>query len=587
GRIIMFIDELHTIVGAGAAEGSTDASNLIKPALSRGELHAIGATTLDEYRKYIETDKALERRFQPVYCKEPTVEDTIAILRGLRDKYEVHHGVRIKDDALVSAAVLSNRYITNRFLPDKAIDLIDEAASQLKMEIESQPVELDKIERKILQLNIEEKSLEKETDEASLARLAKIKGELADLKSKGDSMKLQWQNERSAIFGIKEKKAKLEQLKVEEQQAERQGDLTKAAMIMHGEMPKLQAEIQKEGDNLAKVQKDGKQLLREEVSEDDIARIVSSWTGVPVAKMQSSEKEKYLELETTLSKAVIGQDEAIKAVANAIRRNKAGIGDEHRPLGSFLFAGPTGVGKTLLAKVLAGFLFDDEKALTRIDMSEYMEKYSVSRLIGAPPGYVGYDQGGQLTEVVRRRPYSVILFDEIEKAHPDVFNILLQMLDDGRLTDGQGRVVDFTNTVIIMTSNLGSTELLSAKDYLEGKQEVMEAIRHAFKPEFINRIDEIVVFKSLGEPQLRQIVTLQLEALSKRIEAKGLHLSWSDAVVDLIFREGYRPEYGARPIRRAVQDLVEDPLALKLLEGKYPEGSAIHLDVTSEKLVIS
>jgi ATP-dependent Clp protease ATP-binding subunit ClpB len=587
GRIIMFIDELHTIVGAGAAEGSTDASNLIKPALSRGELHAIGATTLDEYRKYIETDKALERRFQPVYCKEPTVEDTIAILRGLRDKYEVHHGVRIKDDALVSAAVLSNRYITNRFLPDKAIDLIDEAASQLKMEIESQPVELDKIERRILQLNIEEKSLEKETDEASLARLAKIKGELADLKSKGDSMKLQWQNERSAIFGIKEKKAKLEQLKVEEQQAERQGDLTKAAMIMHGEMPKLQAEIQKEGDNLAKVQKDGKQLLREEVSEDDIARIVSSWTGVPVAKMQSSEKEKYLELETTLSKAVIGQDEAIKAVANAIRRNKAGIGDEHRPLGSFLFAGPTGVGKTLLAKVLAGFLFDDEKALTRIDMSEYMEKYSVSRLIGAPPGYVGYDQGGQLTEVVRRRPYSVILFDEIEKAHPDVFNILLQMLDDGRLTDGQGRVVDFTNTVIIMTSNLGSTELLSAKDYLEGKQEVMEAIRHAFKPEFINRIDEIVVFKSLGEPQLRRIVTLQLEALSKRIEAKGLHLSWSDAVVDLIFRAGYRPEYGARPIRRAVQDLVEDPLALKLLEGKYPEGSAIHLDVTSEKLVIS
>jgi len=587
GRIILFIDELHTIVGAGAAEGSTDASNLIKPALARGELHAIGATTLDEYRKYIETDKALERRFQPVYCKEPTVEDTIAILRGLRDKYEVHHGVRIKDDALVAAAVLSNRYITNRFLPDKAIDLIDEAASQLKMEIESQPVELDKIERKILQLNIEEKSLEKETDTASLARLEKIKGELAELKSKGDAMKLQWQNERSAIFGIKEKKAKLEQLKVEEQQAERQGDLTKAAMIMHGEMPKLQAEIQKESDNLAKAQKDGKQLLREEVSEDDIARIVSSWTGVPVAKMQSSEKEKYLKLEETLSKEVVGQDEAIKAVANAIRRNKAGIGDEHRPLGSFLFAGPTGVGKTLLAKVLAGFLFDDEKALTRIDMSEYMEKYSVSRLIGAPPGYVGYDQGGQLTEVVRRRPYSVILFDEIEKAHPDVFNILLQVLDDGRLTDGQGRVVDFTNTVIIMTSNLGSSELLSATDYLQGKKEVMEAIRRAFKPEFINRIDEIVVFKSLGEAQLRQIVTLQLDALSKRMEAKGLHLVWTEPVVDMVFKAGYSPEYGARPIRRALQDLVEDPLAMKLLEGSYPEGSTIHLGITAGKLAIS
>ncbi|MFA6733936.1 MAG: AAA family ATPase, partial [Sphaerochaetaceae bacterium] len=587
GRIILFIDELHTIVGAGAAEGSTDASNLIKPALARGELHAIGATTLDEYRKYIETDKALERRFQPVYCKEPTVEDTIAILRGLRDKYEVHHGVRIKDDALVAAAVLSNRYITNRFLPDKAIDLIDEAASQLKMEIESQPVELDKIERKILQLNIEEKSLEKETDTASLARLEKIKGELAELKSKGDAMKLQWQNERSAIFGIKEKKAKLEQLKVEEQQAERQGDLTKAAMIMHGEMPKLQAEIQKESDNLAKAQKDGKQLLREEVSEDDIARIVSSWTGVPVAKMQSSEKEKYLKLEETLSKEVVGQDEAIKAVANAIRRNKAGIGDEHRPLGSFLFAGPTGVGKTLLAKVLAGFLFDDEKALTRIDMSEYMEKYSVSRLIGAPPGYVGYDQGGQLTEVVRRRPYSVILFDEIEKAHPDVFNILLQVLDDGRLTDGQGRVVDFTNTVIIMTSNLGSSELLSATDYLQGKKEVMEAIRRAFKPEFINRIDEIVVFKSLGEAQLRQIVTLQLNALSKRMEAKGLHLVWTEPVVDMVFKAGYSPEYGARPIRRALQDLVEDPLAMKILEGSYPEGSTIHLGITAGKLVIS
>mgnify|MGYP001389456604 CR=1 FL=1 len=587
GRIVLFIDELHTIVGAGAAEGSTDASNLIKPALARGELHAIGATTLDEYRKYIETDKALERRFQPVMCKEPSVEDTIAILRGLKEKYEVHHGVRIKDDALVSAAVLSNRYITNRFLPDKAIDLIDEAASQLKMEIESQPVELDKIERRILQLNIEQKALERETDPASLERLGKIKSELSTLQGKADTMKLQWQNERKAIFSIKDKKAQIEQLNIEEQQAERQGDLTKAAMIKHGKVPALQAAIKKEQDALANVQKDGKQLLREEVSSDDIARIVSAWTGVPVAKMQSSEREKYLHLEDTLSSQVVGQEEAIKAVANAIRRNKAGIGDEHRPLGSFLFAGPTGVGKTLLAKVLAGFLFDDEKALTRIDMSEYMEKYSVSRLIGAPPGYVGYDQGGQLTEVVRRRPYSVILFDEIEKAHPDVFNILLQLLDDGRLTDGQGRVVDFTNTVVIMTSNLGSAQLLDAKDYESGKKEVLDAIRHAFKPEFINRIDEIVVFKSLGKEQLRKIVTLQMDALAKRMESKNLKLTWTDDVVDLVFNTGYSPEYGARPIRRAVQDIVENPLATKLLEGAYAEGSTIKLSVSGGKLVIA
>jgi ATP-dependent Clp protease ATP-binding subunit ClpB len=587
GRIVLFVDELHTIVGAGAAEGSTDASNLIKPALARGELHAIGATTLDEYRKYIETDKALERRFQPVMCKEPSVEDTIAILRGLKEKYEVHHGVRIKDDALVSAAVLSNRYITNRFLPDKAIDLIDEAASQLKMEIESQPVELDKIERRILQLNIEQKALERETDPASLERLGKIKSELSTLQGKADTMKLQWQNERKAIFSIKDKKAQIEQLNIEEQQAERQGDLTKAAMIKHGKVPALQAAIKKEQDALANVQKDGKQLLREEVSSDDIARIVSAWTGVPVAKMQSSEREKYLHLEDTLSSQVVGQEEAIKAVANAIRRNKAGIGDEHRPLGSFLFAGPTGVGKTLLAKVLAGFLFDDEKALTRIDMSEYMEKYSVSRLIGAPPGYVGYDQGGQLTEVVRRRPYSVILFDEIEKAHPDVFNILLQLLDDGRLTDGQGRVVDFTNTVVIMTSNLGSAQLLDAKDYESGKKEVLDAIRHAFKPEFINRIDEIVVFKSLGKEQLRKIVTLQMDALAKRMESKNLKLTWTDDVVDLVFNTGYSPEYGARPIRRAVQDIVEDPLATKLLEGAYAEGSTIKLSVSGGKLVIA
>ena len=580
GKIILFIDELHTIIGAGQGGNShTDASQLIKPALARGELHTIGATTLDEYRKYIETDKALERRFQPVYCKEPSVEDTIAILRGLKEKYEVHHGVRIKDDALVAAATLSNRYITNRFLPDKAIDLIDEAASQLKMEIESQPVELDRLERKILQLKIEQKSLENETDPSSKERLEKIKGELADLNSQAGSMRLQWQNERDAIVGIKEKKTQLEQLRVQEKDAERSGDLGRAARIQHGEIPALMQQIKEAEDKLNSVQKDGRQLLREEVDEDDIARIVSSWTGVPVTKMRSSEKQKYLQLESILSKQVVGQEEAIKAVANAIRRNKAGIGDAHRPLGSFLFAGPTGVGKTLLAKVLAGFLFDDEKALTRIDMSEYMEKYSVSRLIGAPPGYVGYDQGGQLTEVVRRRPYSVILFDEIEKAHPDVFNILLQVLDDGRLTDGQGRVVDFTNTVIIMTSNLGSADLLGATSFAEGKTRVMEAVRAAFKPEFINRIDEIVVFKSLGDEQLRSIVTLQLEELKQRLEGRNLHLVWDDKVVDLVFKKGYSPAYGARPIRRAVQDYVEDPLAEKLLEGVFLEGSTIHLSV--------
>ncbi|NBK25730.1 MAG: AAA family ATPase, partial [Spirochaetia bacterium] len=445
--IILFIDELHTIVGAGASEGSTDASNLIKPALARGELHAIGATTLDEYRKFIEPDKALERRFQPVYTKEPSVESTIAILRGLKERYEVHHGVRIKDEALVAAATLSNRYITNRFLPDKAIDLVDEAASQLKMEIESQPEELDQIERKILQLNIEEQALSRETDKASKDRLEKLHKERSELQGRRDAMHLQWGNERSFIAKLRESKAQLEQLKVEEQRAERDGDLAKAAQIKHGQIPQLTKEIASMGEQLAGVQTEGKQMLREEVSEDDIARIVSNWTGVPVAKMKGSEMQKYLQLEKTLSEQVVGQDQAIGAVSNAIRRNKAGIGDEHKPLGTFLFAGPTGVGKTLLAKVLAQFLFDDEKALTRIDMSEYMEKFSVSRLIGAPPGYVGYDQGGQLTEVVRRRPYSVILFDEIEKAHPDVFNVLLQLLDDGRLTDGQGRVVDFTNTV--------------------------------------------------------------------------------------------------------------------------------------------
>ncbi|MDD3056769.1 MAG: ATP-dependent chaperone ClpB [Sphaerochaeta sp.] len=585
GAIILFIDELHTIVGAGASEGSTDASNLIKPALARGELHAIGATTLDEYRKFIEPDKALERRFQPVYTKEPSVESTIAILRGLKERYEVHHGVRIKDEALVAAATLSNRYITNRFLPDKAIDLVDEAASQLKMEIESQPEELDQIERKILQLNIEEQALARETDKASRERLEKLHKERSELQGRRDAMHLQWGNERSFIAKLRESKAQLEQLKVEEQRAERDGDLAKAAQIKHGQIPELTKEIARMGEQLAGVQTEGKQMLREEVSEDDIARIVSNWTGVPVTKMKGSEMQKYLQLEKTLSEQVVGQNQAIEAVSNAIRRNKAGIGDEHRPLGTFLFAGPTGVGKTLLAKVLAQFLFDDEKALTRIDMSEYMEKFSVSRLIGAPPGYVGYDQGGQLTEVVRRRPYSVILFDEIEKAHPDVFNVLLQLLDDGRLTDGQGRVVDFTNTVIIMTSNLGSQQLLSSPSHEEGSKVVMEIIHNSFKPEFINRLDEIIVFERLGSEQVRKIVTLQLQMLAKRLQKRGYLLSWDDGVVDALYEEGFDPVYGARPIKRAVQRLVENPLSVQLLSGAFPPDSSIHLSRSGDQII--
>ena len=585
GKIILFIDELHTIVGAGAAEGSTDASNLIKPALARGELHAIGATTLDEYRKYIEKDKALERRFQPVYASEPSVEDTISILRGIKDRYEVHHGVRIKDDALVAAAVLSNRYITNRFLPDKAIDLIDEAASQLKIEIESQPEELDKIERKLMQLQIEQQALSKEDDPSSKSRLEKINSELADLKNTRDTMHLRWENERSAIEGIREKKSRLEELRTQESIAERNGDFAKAAEIVHGQIPQLQKEIEEDSERLKAVQGDNK-LLREEVDEDDIARIVSSWTGVPVAKMQGSEMQKYLNLEKTLSERVIGQDEAIAAVANAIRRNKTGIGDEHRPLGSFLFAGPTGVGKTELAKVLASMLFDDEKALTRIDMSEYMEKFSVSRLIGAPPGYVGYDEGGQLTEVVRRRPYSVVLFDEIEKAHPDVFNVLLQILDDGRLTDGQGRLVDFTNTIIIMTSNLGSRQLMEAPDLKTGHEAVMEVIRASFKPEFINRIDEIIIFNRLGKEQISAIVSLQLRKLAARLANRNLTLTWDDSVVDMVSEAGFDPDYGARPIKRAIQTMVENPLAVDMLHGRFSDGDSIFLSAHGGQLVI-
>ena len=584
GHIILFIDELHTIVGAGAAEGSTDASNLIKPALARGELHAIGATTLDEYRKYIESDKALERRFQPVYAKEPSVEDTISILRGLQPKYEVHHGVRIKDEALVAAATLSDRYLTSRFLPDKAIDLVDEAASQIKMEIESQPEALDKLQRKILQLQIEKEALSRENDEHSKERLEKINAELADLQSKYNALHLEWQNEKDAILALREKKAQMEKLTQKKENAERNGDLNTAAQIKYGEMPQLEKEIK---DAEAKVNsfKNGEgRLLREEVTEDDIAKVVSLWTGIPVSKMMSSEMQKYTDLEKILSKSVVGQDGAISAVSNAIRRNKAGISDEHRPLGSFLFAGPTGVGKTLLAKVLAGFLFDDEKALTRIDMSEYMEKYSVSRLIGAPPGYVGYDQGGQLTEVVRRRPYSVILFDEIEKAHPDVFNVLLQVLDDGRLTDGQGRVVDFTNTIIIMTSNLGSESIL--RDPKNAKSEVMEAIAHTFKPEFINRIDEIVVFNPLGKEEVKRIVHLQLEALSSRLEKKNIHFSWTPEVEDYCAEVGFDPSFGARPIRRCIQNEIENELSRAILSGAVSREGNVTASLQDGKIAI-
>lgn len=619
GKIILFIDELHTIVGAGAAEGSTDASNLIKPALARGDLHAIGATTLDEYRKYIEKDKALERRFQPVYASEPTVEDTIAILRGLKDRYEVHHGVRITDDAIVAAATLSNRYITSRFLPDKAIDLIDEAASRMKMEIESQPEELDRLERRLLKLKIEQNALSKEDDASSRARLEKLNEEVANLKSERDRMHLRWQNERESIEKIRSLKSRLEELKSAEETAEREGNLSRAAEILHGEIPALQRELDElnkknssaagsrgEGsangeknsgftgtapsiDKKEVIEKEEEPLLREEVTEEDIAKIVSSWTGIPVSKMQTGEAEKYVNLEETLGRKVIGQKNAISAVSNAIRRNKSGIAESGRPLGSFLFAGPTGVGKTELAKVLSEFLFDDAKALTRIDMSEYMEKFSVSRLIGAPPGYVGYDEGGQLTEVVRRRPYSVILFDEIEKAHPDVFNILLQVLDDGRLTDSQGRLVDFTNTVIIMTSNLGAREYLDLCDSgreAEGREAVLSAIKASFKPEFINRIDEVVIFNRLGEEEISKIAVLQLERLKERLKERGIELEWDNDVVKNISEAGFDPDYGARPLKRAIQNNIENPLALRLLQKSTGENGHVRLGVVGGNIVI-
>ncbi len=580
GQIILFIDELHTIVGAGASEGSMDASNLLKPALSRGEIHVIGATTLDEYRKYIEKDAALERRFQQVYCAEPSVEDTIAILRGLRDKYEIHHGVRINDEALVSAAILSNRYITNRFMPDKAIDLVDEAASRLKMEIESQPTELDQIERKILQLSIEKQSLSKEEDAASKERLVKLEKELSELTAKRDAMKMQWQNEKNSIDKSRKLKEQLEEARFNEEKFTREGNLEKAAELKYSVIPSLEKQLSESAAHDKQIEENPEResLLRQEVTEEDIARVVSTWTGIPVAKMLSSEKQKYLQLEEVLHKRVIGQNEAVQVVSDAIRRNRSGLSDPNRPLGSFLFIGPTGVGKTELAKTLADFLFNDEKALTRIDMSEYMEKFSVSRLIGAPPGYVGYDEGGQLTEAVRRRPYSVVLFDEVEKAHPDVFNILLQVLDDGRLTDGQGRVVDFKNTIIIMTSNLGSELILdadTAEKMEAAKGQIDLLLKSHFRPEFLNRIDEIVMFQRLDKSCIGGIVRIQLERVAKRLMDRRITIEFDDSAVNFISEKGYDPAFGARPVKRAVQTWVENPLSKELLEGKFGEGSTV------------
>ena len=586
GQIILFIDELHTLVGAGASEGSMDASNLLKPALARGELRAIGATTLDEYRKYIEKDAALERRFQQVYCAEPTVEDTIAILRGLRDKYEIHHGVRIEDEALVAAATLSNRYITSRFLPDKAIDLVDEAASRLKMEIESQPVELDRLERKILQLQIEKQSLSKEDDAASKERLSKLEKELSEITSERDAMKLQWQNEKTSINKSRDLKEQIEQAKFSEEKFTREGNLEKAAEYKYSIIPSLEKQLDEALQAEAARKDSGSDsLLRQSVTEEDIAKVVSSWSGIPVAKMMTGEKQKYLELENVLHKRVIGQNEAVQVVSDAIRRNRSGLNDPNRPLGSFMFIGPTGVGKTELAKTLADFLFNDEKALTRIDMSEYMEKFSVTRLIGAPPGYVGYDEGGQLTEAVRRRPYSVILFDEVEKAHPDVFNVLLQVLDDGRLTDGQGRVVDFKNTIIIMTSNLGSDLILEADN-----QEKLNALRpnidmllkKTFRPEFLNRIDEIVMFGQLGKEHITGIVRNQLERVAARLADRRITLSFDDSAVNFLAEKGYDPSMGARPVKRAIQTYVENQLAKELLAGKFSEDSAIKVSAASD-----
>jgi len=586
GRIILFIDELHTLVGAGAAEGAIDASNMLKPALARGELRCIGATTLDEYREHIEKDAALERRFQPVFVRESTVEETLSILRGLKERYEVHHGVRIRDSALAAAAVLSERYITDRFLPDKAIDLIDEAASRLRIEIDSMPVELDELERRYRQLEIEAQAVKKETDPASLERLAGIEKELKALGEQREQLRTRWQAEKQAIAGIRKLKEELEQARLEAEKAEREGNLEKVAELRYGKMVYLRKQLEEENRRLAESSASGPRLLKEEVDEEDIAEIVSRWTGIPVSKMMESEVQKLLQMEERLRQRVVGQEEAIVAVANAVRRARAGVQDRNRPIGSFLFLGPTGVGKTELARALAEFLFDDEQAMIRMDMSEYMEKHAVARLIGAPPGYIGYEEGGQLTEAVRRRPYAVILFDEIEKAHPEVFNILLQVLDDGRLTDGHGRTVDFRNTVIIMTSNVGSQYLAEA-DPAEIHERVMEALRATFRPEFLNRIDEIIIFRSLTRDDLRQIIEIQLKRLGRYLSDRKIHLTLTEAAKDFLIREGYDPHYGARPLKRQIQKHILNPLATHLLEGKFQDGDTILVDSDGKALTFS
>jgi ATP-dependent Clp protease ATP-binding subunit ClpB len=579
GQIILFIDELHTLVGAGAAEGAMDASNMLKPALARGELRAIGATTLNEYKKYIEKDPALERRFQPVLVGEPTVADTISILRGLKERYEVHHGVRIKDAAIIAAATLSHRYISDRFLPDKAIDLIDEAAASLRMQIDSLPVEIDEIERRIMQLEIERQALLKETDKHSKERRAQIEKELAKLKEDSNARKARWQSEKQAISKIRALKEQIEQLKAEEQKYERSGELAKVAEIRYGRMAAAERELKQAEAQFSAMQKDAP-MLKEEVDEEDIAKLVSKWTGIPAGRLLEGEAQKLVRMEERLRQRVVGQDDALGRVANAVRRNRAGLSDPNRPIGSFIFMGPTGVGKTELARAVAEFLFDDEKSMIRIDMSEYMEKHSVSRLIGAPPGYVGYEEGGQLTEQVRRHPYSVILFDEIEKAHPDVFNVLLQILEDGRLTDGQGRTVDFRNTVLVMTSNVGSSAIyeLAGNDPEAARKEAMEALRSAFRPEFINRIDEIVIFNPLGKEQLGKIVGMLLKSVEKLLAERQITLELTPAAEELILREGYDPAYGARPLRRTIQRMIQDSLALQILEGKILPGQRIRVD---------
>jgi ATP-dependent Clp protease ATP-binding subunit ClpB len=593
GNVILFIDELHTLIGAGAAEGAMDASNMLKPALARGELRAIGATTLNEYQKHIEKDAALERRFQPVYVGEPTVEDTIAILRGLKERYEVHHGVKIQDSAIVAAATLSHRYITDRFLPDKAIDLIDEAASRLRIELTSMPQEIDQLQRRMTQLQIEKQALSREDNPVSKQRLGEIESEISELQEQIAGLRAKWESEKGVITQISSLKAKLEETREATNRAEREGDLNRAAELRYGQLPQLQREVDAQSQKLSEMQKSGA-LLREEVTDEDIAEIVSKWTGVPVTKMLESEIQKLVRMEDNLKQRVVGQEEAIQAVSNAVRRSRAGLKDPNRPIGSFIFMGPTGVGKTELARALAEFLFDDENAMVRIDMSEYMERHAVARLIGAPPGYVGYEEGGQLTEAIRRRPYAVVLFDEIEKAHPEVFNVMLQILDDGRLTDSKGRVVDFKNTVIIMTSNVGAQYIFEYQKSMQTPQQqaemehkVEEELHRHFRPEFLNRIDDVIIFHALDLKHIKRIIDIQLRRLSKLIEERGLSIDISEGAKDLLAQEGYDPAFGARPLKRALQKQIIDPLAMRLLEGKFKPGDTVFVNVADGKLELS